>query len=134
MRRALAALLVLAAPTAGALDALPAEWGALDAALVVRADGAARVDAEPRVVVEGLGPTPVHAEARGPWRGMDGVIELRLHRERADERVQVEVVDAAGAGMLFEWPAQATVPSAGWLVVACAVGLATLARTKTFRR
>lgn len=137
--------LPLAAPSAMALDVLPAEsrLGDDEARLVVRAEGMLVVRTEPPILVALAGEdqgalAPRTLAANGSWRGMDGVLELRLRREHAAAAVDVYLEDDAEGGAWIEWPGSASAVSAAAAREApgsgAVVTLATLALGAAFMR
>lgn len=145
MRLVLLALLLLA-PSAGALAALEESprLGALEARVLVRAQGALRVVADGPLAAATTPPggeadafvgTPATLLARaGEWRGLAGVTDIVLRRASPAEARVVDVADATGAGLTFTWPAMGReVPAAGpgallALALAWALALCRLAR------
>lgn len=123
MRRALLAALLLAAPTAVALDALPTytRLGDEEARVLVRLPHGGRllVEAAPGVrvgVTEPEGPTPeltpapaeFAVEARAPeasWHGLSGTVDVVARRDDPRQAVMLVIRDASGGGTEVEWPA-----------------------------
>lgn len=116
---ALAALL-LAAPTAAALDAFPTETrlGATEARFLVRLPhgGDVIVDAEGAVAVALVArggdagrlvaaPATLTPPAASAWHGLDGVYELVARRDDPREEVTLFVRDGSDSGLVLDWPA-----------------------------
>jgi hypothetical protein len=109
-------LALLAAPTAAALDALPATLGPREGSVVVRAQGPIRVaaDAPLEVAVNGsfvAAPADLAPPPGASWHGIPGAVEVRLRRPDAQRAVRVELDDGA-TGVVVEWPAARVVPGA----------------------
>jgi hypothetical protein len=128
----LAAVALLWAPTAIALDAFPGHetFGATEARLLVRLPhgGALRVATDPplEVALVTPGETPERWE-RAPvdatvtagrpessWHGLPGTVEVVLRRADARQEVRVELEDGGGVGAEYVWPSTAA-PLAGTL-------------------
>lgn len=115
---ALAALL-LAAPTAAALDAFPTETrlGATEARFLVRLPqgGDVSVEAHGAVAVALVArgaeaerllaaPATLTPPAASAWHGLDGVYELVARRDDPREQVTLFVRDGSGSGLALDWP------------------------------
>lgn len=140
MRAACLALL-LAMPTAAALDAFPTEsrLGANEATFLLRLPegGSLRVRADSAVEVAlaapgedpaAFAPAPATfaVDAASVWHGLPGTVELTVRRANATQAVTLEADDGAG-GVALEWPAQPPprrVPAPGALAL---IGLAATA-------